>query len=214
MRICVVGEKGGTGKSTIATGLSAELACAQSDVLLVDSDTQLTSSKWQAVRAENDKLPRVSCVSLFGKSMAKELQNLATRYEHLVVDTGGRDTYEMRAALTVCELAILPFQPSQFDLWTVEKVNEMLETASAVNPNLRVIAVISRAETNHSTQDYMAAQEFISGFPGITLATTPIRSRVAFKRAGQVGMSVIEYERDARSKSTMELRQLYNDIFG
>ncbi len=214
MRLCLVGEKGGTGKSTLATSLAAMLATAGKDVLLVDSDTQLTASKWQAIRAENEALPRVSCVSVFGKGTAKELQNLAKRYDDLVIDTGGRDTFEMRAALTVCDLAVLPFQPSQFDLWTVEKMYEMLESASAYNPDIKVLAVINQAETNLTTTDYLAAQQFIKGYQGISLATEPLRKRVSFKRAGQAGMSVVEYERNPLKKSSMELKQLYMDIFG
>lgn len=214
MKLCVVGEKGGTGKTTLATSLAACLANAARDVLLVDSDTQLTASKWQAVRAENDQLPRVNCVSLFGKSLAKEVNNLGPRYQDIIIDTGGRDTYEMRAALTVCELAVLPFLPSQFDLWTVEKMHEMLENASALNPDLKVLAVVSKTETHHTTLDYLEAQAFLKDFQGITLASKPVRNRVAFKRAGQMGMNVIEYERNPLSKSSIELQQLYNDIFG
>lgn len=213
MRICVVGEKGGTGKSTLATGLAAMRAAAKRDVLLVDADTQLTSNKWHGVRAENPDLPQLSCVSIFGRALPKEVNSIAPRYQDVVIDTGGRDTVEMRAALTVCELAVLPFQPSQFDLWTVDKMYEMLEQAGAINQELRVLAVITLSETNLTTTDYLKAQEFIREFPGMVLATTPIRKRVAFKRAGQVGMSVIEYERNPLAKASQEFQQLYRDIF-
>lgn len=214
MKLCVVGEKGGTGKTTIATGLAACRAAAGRDVLLIDADTQRTASKWQALRAENAALPRVNCVSLLGKGLAKEVLNLAPRYQDIIIDTAGRDTMEMRAALAVCEIAVLPFQPSQFDLWTAETMHEMLNTASALNPALSVLAVVSRAETNLTTVDYLEAQRFLKEFQGVTMATKPLRNRVAFKRACQLGMNVIEYENDPLLKSTIELRQLYHDIFG
>lgn len=213
MRLCVVGEKGGTGKTTIATNLAAMLACAGRDVLLVDADTQRTASKWQAIRSENESLPRVSCVQLLGRGLAGEVNAIAPRFQDVIIDTGGRDTVEMRAALIVSELAVLPFLPSQFDLWTVELMHAMLENASALNPELKVLSVVSKAETNLTTLDYLDAQAFLKDFPGIVPATRPIRNRVAFKRAGQSGMSVVEYERNPLSKSTVELQQLYNDIF-
>jgi chromosome partitioning protein len=43
MIILIGGEKGGTGKTTVATNLSACLASAGRDVLLVDADRQGTS---------------------------------------------------------------------------------------------------------------------------------------------------------------------------
>lgn len=213
MITCIVGEKGGTGKSTVATGLAAMLAANDRDTLLIDADTQLTTTKWQAIRAENPDLPQLACISLFGKTLAKEVRSLAPRYQDIIIDTGGRDTVEMRSALTVCDFAVLPFQPSQFDLWTVETMYTMLDQASAVNPDMKVMAVISQCETNLTTTDYLKAQEFIRDFPGMTLSTTPIRKRIAFKRAGQMGMNVIEFERNPLGKATLELKQLYQDIF-
>lgn len=213
MKICVVGEKGGTGKTTLSTGLAACLAGDGRDVLLVDADTQRTAMNWAAIRASNDELAQLSCVSVLGAGMAKEVRKLADRYEDLIIDTGGRDTLEMRAALTVSDVAILPFQPSQFDLWTVEKMYELLEATSVLNPELKVLAVMSRVETNATTVDYLDAQQFLKEYESIALATSPIRNRVAFKRASSLGMNVIEYENDALSKSSMELKQLYKDIF-
>ena len=213
MITCIVGEKGGTGKTTVATGLAAMLAANGHDTLMVDADTQLTTTKWQALRSENPDLAQLACISLFGKTLAKEVRSLAPRYQRIIIDTGGRDTVEMRSALTVCDFAVLPFQPSQFDLWTVDTMYTMLEQASVVNPGMKVLAVISQCETNLTTTDYLKAQEFIREFPGMTMSTSPIRKRIAFKRAGQLGMNVIEYERNPLAKATQELRQLYRDIF-
>ena len=40
------GEKGGTGKSTIATNMAAMLAMSGKDTLLLDTDRQGTASAW------------------------------------------------------------------------------------------------------------------------------------------------------------------------
>ena len=90
---------------------------------------------------------------------------------------------------------------------------ELLEATSVLNPELKVLAVMSRVETNATTVDYLDAQQFLKEYEAIALATTPIRNRVAFKRASSMGMNVIEYENDAMSKSSIELKQLYKDIF-
>ena len=44
------GEKGGTGKTTLATNIAAELAIKNKDVLLIDTDRQESASSWCYVR--------------------------------------------------------------------------------------------------------------------------------------------------------------------
>lgn len=211
--VAIVGEKGGTGKSVIATNIAAMRAAAGRDVLLVDTDTQGSASGWQAVRTSNASLSKVHCISKFGKTVSAEVRDLAQRYDDVIVDAGGRDSVEMRAALLVAEVAVLPFQPSQFDLWTVQKMHELLEQGAAFNTSLRALAVINQAETNIHISDYRDATDLIADCPGIDLLTQPIRKRVAFKRATAVGMSVQEFDKDPNSKAVWEIKKLYDAIF-
>ena len=67
MIVLVGGEKGGTGKTTLATNLAALRAASGADVLLVDTDRQGSASFWAATRDENDALAAVPCVQVFGK---------------------------------------------------------------------------------------------------------------------------------------------------
>ena len=62
MVIGVVNQKGGTGKSTIATNIAAHLADLGKHVLLVDADPQTTALDWAAVR--NGTEPHVFVVGL------------------------------------------------------------------------------------------------------------------------------------------------------
>ena len=102
--ILVGGEKGGTGKTTIATNLAAMRAAAGRDVLLVDSDTQGSSSIWSQVRAEGGDQARLTCVSLHGRGIAAEIRQLAERFEDIIIDAGGRDSIELRQAMLAAEL--------------------------------------------------------------------------------------------------------------
>lgn len=222
--IAIAGEKGGTGKSVVATNLAAMRAIAGRDVLLVDADTQGSSSGWQAVRQENTALPKVNCVQKFGKSLAAEVRDLATRYDDVLIDSGGRDSLEMRGALLVAQQVLMPFQPAQFDLWTLEKMHSMLEDVAAFNTDIRALAVINQAETNSSTTDYQDALEMMADYPGLELFEHPIRKRIAFKRATAQGMAVVEFEKPpkqssgfplemVRDKASREMMLLYKKVF-
>ena len=74
MVILIGGEKGGTGKTTIATNLAALRALAWHDVLLVDTDSQGSASYWASSRDEAGIKPRVACIQKFGKGLQGEVR--------------------------------------------------------------------------------------------------------------------------------------------
>ena len=137
MIVLVGGEKGGTGKTTLATNLSAVRAWEGRDVLLVDTDVQGSASFWAASRDERGgKVPRVACIQKFGKGLQTELTDLAGRYDDVIVDAGGRDSVELRAGLVVAEKAFVPIQASQFDIWTLERMDKLVAQGQGFNPSL------------------------------------------------------------------------------
>ena len=57
MIVLIGGEKGGTGKSTIATNLAAYLANRSDDVVLLDADSQATAKRWVERRNNSGRIP-------------------------------------------------------------------------------------------------------------------------------------------------------------
>ena len=49
--------------------------------------------------------PAIHCTKLTGKAVRTEILELAPKYDHTIVDTGGRDTTSQRAALAVSNRA-------------------------------------------------------------------------------------------------------------
>ena len=148
MIVLIGGEKGGTGKTTIATNLAALRALAGRDVLLVDTDPQGSAGYWTTSRSEKGIKPRVACIQKFGKGLQEELQDLASRYQDIIIDAGGRDSVELRSAMVVAHKAYVPIQASQFDIWTLAQMNDLIVTAQGFNPNLCAWVVINRGSTN------------------------------------------------------------------
>ena len=148
MIVLIGGEKGGTGKSTIATNLAAYLAARSDDVVLLDADSQATATRWVERRNNaHPELPKVHCVQKTG-DIFETIRDLATRYQQVIIDAGGRDSEELRSAMVAAQKLYTPLKASQPDLETTTNINQLVKLACGLNPNLKAYAVISMAPTH------------------------------------------------------------------
>ena len=213
MIILVGGEKGGTGKTTLATNLAAMRAASGSDVLLVDTDRQGSASFWSAVRDEEDGLPPVPCVQVFGKGVSRQVTDLAGRYSDVVVDAGGRDSVELRSAMVVADRLFVPVQASQFDVWTLEQVDGLVEQVQAINASLRAWVVFNRASTHPRVREAEEAEALVADFDHLDLAGVVVRDRIAYRRAASEGRGVAEAT-EPDGKAVAEMEAWYRAVFG
>ncbi|MDX6751162.1 AAA family ATPase [Geminicoccaceae bacterium 1502E] len=213
MIILIGGEKGGTGKTTLSIHLAALRTAAGKEVLLVDTDRQGSASSWCAVRDEEGRAPRVACVQKFGKTLGADIRAMAAKYDDIIIDAGGRDSVELRAGMTVSDLLYIPIQASQFDVWTLDQMNTLVEQASAINERLRAFAVLNRASSNPSVKEADDARAALAEYENLAIAQSVIRDRIAFRKAAREGATVGEItDRDA--KAIAEINRLYGEIFG
>lgn len=211
MIILVGGEKGGTGKTTIATNLAA-MRAARRDVLLVDTDTQGSASMWAQIRSEEGVKPSLTCVSARGKGVAAEVTKLAPRFEDVVIDSGGRDSVELRQAMLVAQVMIIPARPSQFDLHGLAATNQIVADARGFNPGLIALVVINSATTHSTNTDAQDMAQAIADMPNLRVAKAVLRDRVSFRRAARDGLAVTEYS-PVDDRAIAEIRQLYKETF-
>ncbi len=207
-------EKGGVGKSTIAVNMAAMAAQKGRDVLLVDADKQLSSSMWAALRKglNEDTLPEVTTIQLTGKNLHQEVKALVPKFQDIIIDAGGRDSVELRAALLVADRLLVPVRPSQFDLWSLATIDRLVNDAQVINPALSVYVALNFASTNPSVKEAEEARQFIeSEFPAMTLTKTVLSERIAFRRASGAGKSVPEF--DGSTHAAHEVRTLFKEIF-
>jgi chromosome partitioning protein len=205
MIILISNQKGGVGKSTIATNFSAVLAQQGKDVLILDADRQLSASRWAHERKlTQDKAPKIVCVQQSG-SIDDVLEDLAKRYEYVIVDAAGRDSEEMRSALSVCDIALFPFRPSQLDLDTLPTMDALVRQFRRVNPKIVANAVLSIAPTNTKIKEIEQSIMAIGGCSEIALLDTIIHDRKIYRDAYSEGLGVVEMS--GRSDSEIASRK-------
>jgi chromosome partitioning protein len=211
MIIAVLGEKGGTGKTTLATNLAGMRAAAGRQVLLVDADRQGSASYW-AEQRRGTALPGVTCLQKFGRTLPRTLQTLAPRYDDVIVDVAAGDSPDLEEVLRVANRVFTPVQPAGLDVWTLGLLDDRVAEAQQVNPTLVAFVVLNRVSPNPRDRDTHDAHEALAACTHVQIASVIIRERVAVKRATPAGLSVTEYTpHDA--KATAELTQLYHLAF-
>ena len=89
MIVAVLGEKGGTGKTTLATNLAGMRATDGRDVLLARrgsaSQRELLGRKAESASCE---LSAVQSVQKFGEGLMRTVRDMARRYDDVVIDVG------------------------------------------------------------------------------------------------------------------------------
>jgi chromosome partitioning protein len=210
MILLLGGEKGGTGKSTIAVNLAVWLAAKGADVTLVDTDRQRTASHWVDRRNHVDGLPVVHCAEKHG-NVFNTIRDLAKRYDQVIVDAGGRDSEELRTALVAAHLVYCPLKASQPDLETSVHMNELVKLARGMNEGLQARAVISMGPTNPAITEAQEAKEILSELREFAMSEVIIRDRKVYRDAMAEGRGVIEMTND---KAVAEIEQLAKEIYG
>lgn len=211
MILLIGGEKGGTGKTTIATNIAAMMVNNRRNVLIVDTDRQESASSWCAERQDNRSVTRVPCVQKFGKGLTREIEELSKHYEDIIIDAGGRTNDELRMAMCVADKMYVPLKATQFDIWTISNMDKLVNEMKIVNPELGVFTVINMASTHPSVLAYKKVFKILEDFPNLNVLTKPIHERIAYIKAAQKGLGVHEIITPDR-KAIEEMQYLYEEM--
>lgn len=206
MILLVGSQKGGSGKSTTAVNIAAALAGKKRDVVLVDADRQSTAANWVADRPKDR--PVVHCIQKYDNIHAT-LSDLANRYEYVIVDAAGQDSRELRTGMTVADLLLAPFKPSQPDLDTLPKLLSIITQAQGLNPGLSAYGLITMASANPVVNETREALDYFRDYPQIKPLETVICDRKIYRDAMSEGLGVTEMN---NPKAVREIRSLVKEL--
>ncbi len=185
LRIGVVSQKGGVGKSTLARLIACEYARAQWRVKIADLDlSQGTSYNWQSRRLQQGIHPEIA-VEQF--ATIDQALRVADAYDLMVFDGAPHATQTTLQISQHCQLVLLPTGISLDDLEPTIRLAHELKHHSV--PVSKIAVVLCRVGDSES--EIQEARAYIQA-AGYTLLEGAIPERTAYRRASDLGRTVTE----------------------
>jgi len=142
--IALLNQKGGAGKTTLATHLAGELAMQGQRVTLLDADPQGSALDWAQRRLQSGQGRLYGVFGLARDTLHREVPEIAQQADYVVIDGPPRVAALARSALLAADLVLIPVQPSAYDVWATQEMVGLIQEAQVFRPGLRAAFVINR----------------------------------------------------------------------
>jgi chromosome partitioning protein len=136
--LTVANEKGGVSKTTTAVQTALAAIYDGLRVLIVDVDHQQSATKFSMRREEvSGDYPALRVIPIIGMSVYSQIRHLSADYDLIIVDSAGRDSPEMRAAMATSHIVIIPTTSNAEDTDGLNKMAKMVSDCQKENRTLR-----------------------------------------------------------------------------
>ena len=194
----VTQQKGGAGKTVLATNLAVQASRQGFKTLLIDLDPQQSATKWWEAREEEQPL-LIKCPyhQLIENLELAEKQG----FDLVIIDTAGREGLKHTEAIEKATFCIIPCQPS------LDDCRSALPTVNTIKQfNIPFAFVVTRCPS--SGEDLVETKSSLSAL-GL-VCSTPTIERKCYKRAYAANQSVVEY--DSKDKGAVEIKMIFDWI--
>ena len=208
--VAIVNQKGGTGKTTLATNLAWVLA-EKGNVLLLDADPQASSQNWAA--GDGPALQALTVKGAAAGDLLRLVRSMASDYDWVIIDGPPGITKTTADAVRAADVVLIPAKPSPLDVWAAaDIVTAVLARQKAAKgvPKAAFVITMTQPRTRLGRNIDDALNEM--GIPVLQARTT---QRVAYPNAINDGNSVVA-GRDQTARNEIlaikgELEGLTND---
>lgn len=192
-KVVVLNPKGGCGKSTLATNLSACYAVRGSTPAIMDYDPQGSTLAWLERRPEN--LPAIHGIAAFKKSMQATRSwqmRIPNETANLIVDSPASMNHDDLREITRDATSILvPVLPSPMDIHAASRCIADLLLVAKIDRRDRKLAVIAN-RTRKNTKSFGKLMRFLDSL-GIPIIAV-LRDSQNFVHAAEKGIGIVEMQ--------------------
>lgn len=128
--IAILNQKGGAGKTTIATNLARALQLGKKDnnVLLVDSDPQGSARDWNS--ASDGAL--LSVIGMDRPTLDKDINIVRNNHDWIIIDGAPQIAELVISAIKCADVVLIPVQPSPYDIWACSDLVEIIKARQEI----------------------------------------------------------------------------------
>jgi chromosome partitioning protein len=200
--ITVAQQKGGSGKTTLAANLAVGFWKAGQRVAMVDIDPQGSLGRWFMTRADRPELIKgmdFTTASAWG--IEYETRKLVDAFDMVIIDTPPKADSDLRPALRVADLVVVPISMSHVDVWATEGLLHL-----AAREEKQVAVVLNRARSGTRL-----AKEIVNATRALPVQhiKTSIGNRVVYAEAMGQGIGASEA---GRGPAHQEVAGLCNEV--
>lgn len=183
--ISVLNQKGGAGKTTIATHLATALRLAGRRTVLIDSDPQGSARDWAAVREEHP----LAVVGIDRPTIERDIRALAPA-DYFVIDGAPQAADLAVSAIKASDFILIPVQPSPYDIWAAADLVDLVKQRIEITDGrLRAAFVVSRAIAGTIIGRDVTA--ILEGY-GLPVLRARVHQRVNYPGTAASGSTVLE----------------------
>lgn len=194
----VVNEKGGVGKTTFTTNAAVYLSKLGKSVVIVNLDENVGLLEWNKKRGE-DSVALTSC----DKNLKQLLRSINDVFDYVVIDCAPEVSNTMADAIIHSHLAIIPVQPSPFDVYDSDKIVQLITARiDKSKDNFKAAFVISRDIANSKLSKSIESK--LSPY-GIPVLENRIRQKVVYANVVEEGKTVVELGEKNPARKEFEL---------
>lgn len=203
IKIVIANKKGGSGKSTLATNLATSYSMVfEKEVVLLDTDEQ---SKTTTKFNNNRKTITFPIVT---NPQAKEIEQLNSDYEIMIIDTGGFNTPQTKAFIATADVVLFPLNMGSVEMDTFidfhKIVNKLLKVSKKA-PQLMIVP----SRIHHSVSEYSMHDYFLELLSVGYKITPAIRHRKVYQDVHVLGKGVIQ---SSNTKAKLEMIEVSDFI--
>jgi chromosome partitioning protein len=195
--ISLMNEKGGSGKSTVATNLATALHREGKRVVLIDADPQGTARDWRQASPEGADLPDV--IALDRPQMLDAIKSMNADY--VIIDTPAKAEAMAAAVVRISHVALVVIQPSGADVWASAATVKLLRQKIDVGGQIDAAFLVNR--TSGQTKLSKEIKDGAWNEYGLEQLGATIGNRVSFAQAISDGVSVYDLA-DAAAKAEID----------
>jgi chromosome partitioning protein len=205
--IAILNQKGGAGKSTLATNLARALQLRGMKTMIADADPQKTAIEWReaydtTVGAAEATAEMPAVFGVDRDTFDADVRTIGQAFDIVIIDGAPRMSPRIEAALRVADLVLIPVQPSAFDVKATAPLVTMIERQRQYTPGRpRAAFVVWRQIPG--TLLAGDVDEALRAY-GLPVFEARASQRIAYQEAAGLGVGVQDYEPGGKAAAEVD----------